>query len=64
MVIGDDEDGNAIIYVNGTNGFGVYVVAFNDLDADEMIFIAKSLREIFVFTKGIEELKNHYPFKK
>lgn len=31
----------------------MYVVVFNDLDTDEMIFIAKSLREIFVFAKGI-----------
>ena len=56
LAIGDDEAGNAIIYADGKNGFGVYVVAFNDLDANEMIFIAKSLREIFVFAKGIEEL--------
>lgn len=56
LAIGDDEDGNAIIYADGKNGFGVYAVAFNDLGTDEMIFIAKSLSDIFIFAKGIEKL--------
>lgn len=56
LAIGDDEGGNAIIYAEGKNGFGVYAVAFNDLDTNEMIFIAQSLREIFVCAQGIEKL--------
>ena len=56
LAIGDDEGGNAIIYAEGKNGFGVYAVSFSDLDADEIIFIAKSLKEILVFAKGIEKL--------
>lgn len=56
LAIGDDEDGNAILYSNGKNGFGVYAVAFNDLDEEEMRFIAKSLRELLVYEKGIETL--------
>lgn len=56
LAIGDDEDGNAILYANGKNGFGVYAVAFNDLDEEEMRFIAKSLRELLVYEKGIETL--------
>ena len=43
LAIGDDEGGNAIIYAEGKNGFGVYAVSFSDLDADEIIFIAKCL---------------------
>lgn len=56
LAIGDDEDGNAIIYAEGKNGFGVYVVAFNDLDVDEMIFISESLKEILLNAKGIDKL--------
>jgi len=56
LAIGDDEGGNAIIYADGKNGFGVYAVAFNDIDADEMKFIAKSLSEIFILGIGIEKL--------
>ena len=56
LAIGDDEDGNAIIYAEGKNGFGVYAVAFNDLDVDEMIFVSETLKEILVFAKGIEKL--------
>ncbi len=56
LAIGDDEDGNTIIYAEGKNGFGVYAVAFNDLDINEMIFISKSLKEILIFAKGIQTL--------
>ena len=56
LAIGDDEDGNAILYVNGKNGFGVYAVAFNDLEEEEMRFISKSLRDLLVYEKGIEVL--------
>lgn len=58
LAIGDDEDGNAIIYAKGKNGFGVYAVAFNDLDVNEMIFISKSLKEILIFANGVEKLIN------
>ena len=56
LAIGDDEDGNAILYANGKNGFGVYVVAFNDLEEEEMIFIAKSLEELLVYAVGIDKI--------
>lgn len=56
LAIGDDEDGNAILYADGKNGFGVYIVAFNDLDVDEMIFISESLKDMLVGAKGVERL--------
>lgn len=56
LAIGDDEDGNAILYAEGKKGFGIYIVAFNDLDVEEMVFIADSLEEILVSAKGIEKL--------
>lgn len=58
LAIGDDEDGNAILYAQGKEGFGVYVVAFNDLDFYEMKFIAKTLKNILVFAEGINILIN------
>ena len=42
LAIGDDECSNAVIYANGNNGFGVYMVSFGDLDANEMVYIANS----------------------
>ena len=57
LAIGDDEGEYVLLYANGQYGFGVYAVAFDDLDEEEMIFIAKSLRELLVYEKGIEILK-------
>lgn len=56
LAIGDDEDGNVILYAEGKKGFGIYIVAFNDLDVEEMVFIAGSLEEMLVFAKGIERV--------
>lgn len=56
LAIGDDEDGNVILYAEGKKGFGIYIVAFNDLDVEEMVFIADSLEEILVSAKGIERV--------
>lgn len=58
LAIGDDEDGNVILYAQGKNGFGIYVVAFNDLDVDEMIFISESLEDMLVLMKGVDKLIN------
>lgn len=56
LAIGDNEGGDAILYAEGKNGFGIYTVAFNDLDIDEMIYISKSLVELLVYSKGVEKL--------
>lgn len=58
LAIGDDEGGNALLYAYGEKGFGVYIVAFNDLGIDEMIFIAKSLKEFFVDGVGVNIFNN------
>lgn len=58
LAIGDDEGGHVILYAEGPNGFGVYAVGFGDLDVDDMIFIAKSLKDILISAKGIEILLN------
>ena len=53
LAIGDDECSNAILYANGNNGFGVYIVSFGDLSVDEMVYIADSLEEFFVNEVGV-----------
>ena len=53
LAIGDDECSNAILYANGNNGFGVYIVSLNDLDVDEMVYIADSLEGFFVNEVGV-----------
>ena len=58
LAIGDDECSNVVLYANGTNGFGVYMVSFGDLDADEMVYIADSLEAFFVTEEGIDIFNN------
>lgn len=53
LAIGDDECGNVVLYANGNNGFGVYIVSFGDLDVDDMIYIADSLENFFVNEEGV-----------
>ena len=56
LAIGDDEGGNALIYATGCEGFGVYAVAFNDLEAEEMKYISDSLASLLVNGKGVQTL--------
>lgn len=54
LAIGDDECSNAVIYANGEKGPGLYIVPFNDLEADSMIYIAGSLRDFLVDGVGLD----------
>lgn len=56
LAIGDDEGGSAILYANGKNGFGVYKIAFNDLDEDELIYVSESLEKLLVCAEGVEKI--------
>ena len=58
LAIGDDEGGNVLIYAMGCEGFGVYAVAFNDLEAEEMRYISDSLVSLLVNGKGVQTLVN------
>lgn len=58
LAIGDDECSNAVLYANGNNGFGVYMVSFGDLGVDEMVYIADSLEAFFVNEEGIDVFNN------
>ncbi|TKH13363.1 SMI1/KNR4 family protein [Bacillus wiedmannii] len=56
LAIGDDEGGKALLYVDGNEGFGLYTVDFGDLDIEETIKIAPSLKALLIDSVGIEEL--------
>lgn len=58
LAIGDDECGNAVLYANGNNGFGLYIVSFSDLGVDEMVYIADSLEAFFLNEAGIDIFNN------
>lgn len=58
LAIADDEGGNALIYTTGQNGFGLYVIAFNDLDVDELQYVAGSLSDLLINNTGIDTIKN------
>jgi hypothetical protein len=52
--IGDDGGGRVIFYMDGKHGFGIYLVGFGDLDADDAIWVAASLSDLLTGAKGIE----------
>lgn len=56
LAIGDDEGGSTLIYLNGTEGFGLYITGFGDLDADDAVKIAPCLRDLLVDNIGIDRL--------
>ena len=58
LAIADDEGGNALIYTTGEKGFGLYVIAFNDLDIDELQYVASSLSDLMINNVGIDVIKN------
>lgn len=58
LAIGDDEGGNALLYVKHEDGIKLYMVAFNDLEIEEMQYVANSLYDLFIHYVGIEVIKN------
>ncbi|MDO8225827.1 SMI1/KNR4 family protein [Bacillus cabrialesii] len=56
LAIGDDEGGNALIYLDGNEGFGLYIVGFGDLDAEEAVKVAPSLSDLLINNAGIESI--------
>ena len=57
LAIADDEGGNALLYFDGNHGFGLYLIAFNDLDTDELQFVSYSLSDLLSKEIGISILK-------
>ena len=50
LFIGDNGNGDAIVYMTGKKGFGLYKVDFAVLDIEDAEFIAPSLKDLL--TKG------------
>ena len=53
LAIGDDEGEYAFVYYDGAQGYGIYAIAFNDLDPDEMFYISPSLEALLVEGDGL-----------
>jgi len=56
IAIGDDEGGDALIYLQGKDGFGIYYTRFADFDIEEAVKIAPSLTELLVNNVGVNTL--------
>lgn len=56
LAIADDEGGNVLVYATRKSEFGLYIVALNDLEIDEMQFIARSLSDLLVHGHGIHKI--------
>ncbi|MFX0049189.1 MAG: SMI1/KNR4 family protein [Candidatus Hermodarchaeota archaeon] len=60
LAIGDDEGGKALLYMTGSQGFGLYKSDFGDPFPEDATFLASSLRELLVDGIGIEKLLYDY----
>ncbi len=56
IAIGDDGKGNTLLYANGKQGFGLYIVGFGNLDVEEMKYISKSLKDLLLKGIGVDIL--------
>ena len=54
--IGDNGGGQVVFYQCGNRGDGIYRVGYGNLDADDAIFIASSLRSLLQDGEGIDTL--------
>lgn len=41
----------------GDKGFGLYIIAFNDLDVDELKYVSESISSLLINNVGIEVIK-------
>ena len=46
---------SAIFY---KKGFGLYIIAFNNLDVDELTFAANSLSDLLLYDIGVDVVVN------
>ncbi|MFD0590082.1 SMI1/KNR4 family protein [Paenibacillus sp. GCM10027627] len=56
LAIGDNEGGKALIYLSGKKGLGLYLVGFGDLDYADAVFVASSLKDLFISKTGVKLL--------
>ena len=53
LAIGDDEGGKVIFYADGKEGFGLYLVGFGNLELDDAVYIAPSLKALLIDGIGV-----------
>ncbi|MHA7964452.1 SMI1/KNR4 family protein [Paenibacillus sp. CAU 1782] len=58
LAIGDDEGGRVFIYLDGSNGFGLYLIGLGNLDVEDAIFIAPALADFLINNTGVEHIVN------
>jgi len=51
--IGDDGGGRVLLFMEGRNGFGLYLVGYGDLDADDALHVVSTLGELLTDGTGI-----------
>ncbi|WP_309383698.1 hypothetical protein [Cerasicoccus frondis] len=56
LAIGDNEGGQALIYMQGEKGFGIYKSGFGDLDAEDAVWISKDLTSLLVDGEGLDRI--------
>ena len=56
--IGDDEGGNAIIYVKENNDTKLYAVSFSNIDDNDKVYIAPSLGDFLNDNTGVNIFLN------
>ncbi|EEV5546331.1 TPA: SMI1/KNR4 family protein [Escherichia coli] len=54
LAIGDNEGGKVIFYAEGKEGFGLYLVGFDNVDLDDAVYIAPSLNALLIEGIGAE----------
>jgi hypothetical protein len=52
LAIGDDEGGKALLYMNGIQGFGLYLCGFGDLDSKTAKYVASTLNSFLIEGNG------------
>ncbi|MFC9777497.1 MULTISPECIES: SMI1/KNR4 family protein [Paenibacillus] len=60
LAIGDDEGGYVLIYMEGKEGFGLYMVGFGNIDVEDAVLVAPSLRDLLINNIGIDVVMSGY----
>ena len=56
IAIGDDGGGRVLLYFNGKNGPGLYRIGYGDLDPEDAVWVAESLKELLSTGSGMDNL--------
>lgn len=57
LPVGDNGGGGALLYMEGKDGPGLYKVGFGDLDREDAVWVAPSLRKLLTEGEGVDSLR-------